>query len=217
MVGLLRAGVVIGVWAPPPWDWDFQSADNFCIKDSISNVFESVCHFYNLPQGGGPYPAAFTPSPRRIAEINHVLLVATRCVVFVTAAFSMWKFIQCERFHLVAFLTATAHRGMEFCTSAVIIDGSHVVPTQHPLSFLVFFVSFTQILSHIGLYVNVSLHHRLFSRFTQLRHVLLANHYDISHPEVVGRYVACDLELWPVKNSFCAFLARLKTYTHTKN
>jgi len=31
------------------------------------------------------------------------------------------------------------------------------------------------------------------------------------------RYVACDLELWPIKNSFCAFLARVKTYTLTKN
>ena len=31
------------------------------------------------------------------------------------------------------------------------------------------------------------------------------------------RYVARDLELWPVKNSFCAFLARIKTYTHTRN
>jgi len=29
------------------------------------------------------------------------------------------------------------------------------------------------------------------------------------------RYVACDLELWPIKNSFCAFLARVKTYTDT--
>jgi len=31
------------------------------------------------------------------------------------------------------------------------------------------------------------------------------------------RYVACDIELWPIKNSFCAFLAMVKTYTHTKN
>jgi len=31
------------------------------------------------------------------------------------------------------------------------------------------------------------------------------------------RYVVCDLELWPTKNSFCAFLARVNTYTHTKN
>jgi len=38
-----------------------------------------------------------------------------------------------------------------------------------------------------------------------------------NHPEMVGRYVTCDLELWPIKNSFCAFLARLKTYTDTKN
>ena len=28
--------------------------------------------------------------------------------------------------------------------------------------------------------------------------------------------VACDLELWPIKNSFCVFLARVKNYTHTK-
>jgi len=32
---------------------------------------------------------------------------------------------------------------------------------------------------------------------------------------MVGRYVACDPELWPIKNSFCAFLARVKTYTHS--
>jgi len=38
-----------------------------------------------------------------------------------------------------------------------------------------------------------------------------------SHPEMVGQYVVCDLELSPIKNSFCAFLARVKTYTHTKN
>jgi len=31
------------------------------------------------------------------------------------------------------------------------------------------------------------------------------------------RYVACDPELWPIKNSFSAFLARVKTYIHTKN
>jgi len=31
------------------------------------------------------------------------------------------------------------------------------------------------------------------------------------------RYVTCDLELWPIKNSFCVFLAGVKTYTHTKN
>jgi len=30
------------------------------------------------------------------------------------------------------------------------------------------------------------------------------------------RYVVCDLELWPIKNSFCAFLAMVKTYSHTQ-
>jgi len=29
--------------------------------------------------------------------------------------------------------------------------------------------------------------------------------------------VALDLELWPIKNSVHAFLARVKTCTHTKN
>jgi len=40
-----------------------------------------------------------------------------------------------------------------------------------------------------------------------------------SHPEMVGdmRYVACDFELWPIKNFFCALLARVKTNAHTKN
>jgi len=37
-----------------------------------------------------------------------------------------------------------------------------------------------------------------------------------SHPEMVGD-IACDLELWPIKNSLCAFRARVKTYTNTKN
>ena len=32
------------------------------------------------------------------------------------------------------------------------------------------------------------------------------NNITRSHPEMVGD-VACDLELWPIKNSFCAFLA----------
>jgi len=31
------------------------------------------------------------------------------------------------------------------------------------------------------------------------------------------RYVTCDLELRSIKNSFCAFTDRVKTYTHTKN
>jgi len=31
------------------------------------------------------------------------------------------------------------------------------------------------------------------------------------------RYIACDLELSPIKNSFCAFLVRVKTYIRTKN
>ena len=36
--------------------------------------------------------------------------------------------------------------------------------------------------------------------------------------EVDGRqYVACDLELWPIKDYFGAFLARVKTYTDTKD
>jgi len=30
------------------------------------------------------------------------------------------------------------------------------------------------------------------------------------------RYVVCDIELWLIKNFFCAFLARVKSYTHTK-
>jgi len=37
-----------------------------------------------------------------------------------------------------------------------------------------------------------------------------------SHPEMVGD-VACELELWPIKNSFCALLARVKTDAHVKN
>jgi len=36
-----------------------------------------------------------------------------------------------------------------------------------------------------------------------------------SHPEMIGD-MSRDLELRPIKNSFCAFLARVKTYTHTK-
>ena len=37
-------------------------------------------------------------------------------------------------------------------------------------------------------------------------------------PSRDGRqYVTCELELWPIKNSFCAFLDRIKTYTPTKN
>jgi len=38
-----------------------------------------------------------------------------------------------------------------------------------------------------------------------------------SHPEMVGRYVAVTLNFDLSKNSFCAFLASVKTYTHTKN
>jgi len=37
-----------------------------------------------------------------------------------------------------------------------------------------------------------------------------------SHPEMVGD-MSCVLELWPIKNPFCAFLARVETYTHTRN
>jgi len=37
-----------------------------------------------------------------------------------------------------------------------------------------------------------------------------------SHPETVGDMTHVT-ELWPVKNYFCAFLARVKTYTHIKN
>jgi len=33
-----------------------------------------------------------------------------------------------------------------------------------------------------------------------------------SHPQMVG-----DVACWPIKNSFCVFLARVKTYTYTKN
>jgi len=37
-----------------------------------------------------------------------------------------------------------------------------------------------------------------------------------SHPEMVGD-VACDLQLWPIKNSFCAFLAKGQDlYSHQK-
>jgi len=35
--------------------------------------------------------------------------------------------------------------------------------------------------------------------------------------EATQRYVTRDLELWPIKNSFCAFLVWVKTYTYTKN
>jgi len=38
-----------------------------------------------------------------------------------------------------------------------------------------------------------------------------------SHPEMIGNMLHVTFELWPIKNSFCAFLARVKTYTHTKN
>jgi len=41
-----------------------------------------------------------------------------------------------------------------------------------------------------------------------------------SHPEMVGdmSHVTLNFDLSKIiKNSFCAFLARVKTYTHTKN
>ena len=34
--------------------------------------------------------------------------------------------------------------------------------------------------------------------------------------EAIQRWLAI-CRVWPIKNSFCAFLARVKTYTHTKN
>ena len=46
--------------------------------------------------------------------------------------------------------------------------------------------------------------------------VVLLPYEPTSHPEMVGD-IACDLELWHIKNSFCAFLATVKAYTHTKN
>ena len=38
-----------------------------------------------------------------------------------------------------------------------------------------------------------------------------------SHPEMVGDMSLVTLNFDLSKNSFCAFLARVKTYTHTKN
>jgi len=33
----------------------------------------------------------------------------------------------------------------------------------------------------------------------------------------ICRIIACDLELWPITNSFCAFLVRVISYPRTKN
>jgi len=38
-----------------------------------------------------------------------------------------------------------------------------------------------------------------------------------SHPEMVGDISRVTLNFDLSKNSFCAFLARVKTYAHTKN